>query len=128
METFIEWLTNLNWSALGTIIVTWLTANVGILFGLVVSLIKTRASKNMTEQQIASAQTETMAQLVALIKDLEAKVIKNMEEADKKKLAEISRQANARLQAIQEIATASEEADKKLEEPSVLETLDSQEE
>lgn len=124
MEHFVEWLTSLNWSALGTIVVTFLTTYAGTLIGLVIALIKTRANKTATQEEIQMAQTQTLNELKSLMADLEQKVIGAMNDSDKKKLAEMSAAVERRAKILQSIATASDEADKKLTEPSIDEMLE----
>ena len=116
MKEFANWLTTLDWSVIATTLIGLATAWGGSFVGLVIGIIKTRASKINFEKAIKELGIELKEEQLNEINKMRDNIINSLDDIQKTLLLKQDENAQARLEAIKQLSIDAEDALKEVEE------------
>ena len=116
MKEFANWLTTLDWSVIATTLIGLATAWGGSFVGLVIGIIKTRASKINFEKELKELGIELKEEQLKQIIKMREDIINSLDDIQKTLLLKQDENAQARLEAIKQLSIDAEDALKEVEE------------
>lgn len=116
MKEFANWLTTLDWSVIATTLIGLATVWGGSFIGLVVGIIKTRATKINFEKAIKELGIELKEEQLNEINKMRENIINSLDDIQKTLLLKQDENAQARLDAIKQLSIDAEDALKEVEE------------
>ena len=116
MKEFANWLTTLDWSVIATTLIGLATVWGGSFIGLVVGIIKTRATKINFEKAIKELGIELKEEQLNEINKMRDNIINSLDDIQKTLLLKQDENAQARLEAIKQLSIDAEDALKEVEE------------
>ena len=116
MKEFANWLTTLDWSVIATTLIGLATAWGGSFVGLVIGIIKTRATKINFEKAIKELGIELKEEQLNEINKMRDNIINSLDDIQKTLLLKQDENAQARLEAIKQLSIDAEDALKEVEE------------
>lgn len=116
MKEFANWLTTLDWSVVATTLIGLATVWGGSFIGLVVGIIKTRATKINFEKALKELGIELKEEQLNQIIKMREDIINSLDDIQKTLLLKQDENAQARLEAIKQLSLDAEDALKEVEE------------
>ena len=116
MKEFANWLTTLDWSVIATTLIGLATVWGGSFIGLVVGIVKTRATKVNFEKALKELGIELKEEQLNEINKMRESIVSSLDDIQKSLLLKQDENAQARLEAIKQLSQDAEEALEEVEE------------
>ena len=116
MKEFANWLTTLDWSVIATTLIGLATVWGGSFIGLVVGIVKTRATKLNFEKALKELGIELKEEQLNEINKMRESIVSSLDDIQKSLLLKQDENAQARLEAIKQLSLDAEEALEEVEE------------
>lgn len=116
MKEFANWLTTLDWSVIATTLIGLATVWGGSFIGLVVGIVKTRATKLNFEKALKELGIELKEEQLNEINKMRESIVSSLDDIQKSLLLKQDENAQARLEAIKQLSQDAEEALEEVEE------------
>lgn len=116
MKEFANWLTTLDWSVIATTLIGLATVWGGSFIGLVVGIVKTRATKINFEKALKELGIELKEEQLNEINKMRESIVSSLDDIQKSLLLKQDENAQARLEAIKQLSQDAEEALEEVEE------------